>query len=85
MECRTGPEARGDGRFPLHDGRGSDANSLPSRMQPPRSPFRERLGTYLLGVAIGCVIAGFIMMGRYQAQQKRNTPAPAPSIAPQSP
>lgn len=53
-------------------------------MQPSRSPFRERLGTYLLGVAIGCVIAGFIFMGKYQAR-KRNAPPlvqPNPISAP---
>jgi hypothetical protein len=53
-------------------------------MPPPRSPFRERLGTYLLGLAIGCVIAGFIFMGKYQAR-KRQTPAavqPNPVSAP---
>jgi hypothetical protein len=39
--------------------------------EPPRTPIRERLGTYLLGVAIGCMIVGFIFYGRYQEKQRR--------------
>ena len=39
--------------------------------EPPRTPLRERLGTYLLGVAIGCMIVGFIFYGRYQEKQRR--------------
>jgi hypothetical protein len=38
---------------------------------PSRSPFRERLGTYFLGVAIGCMIAGFIFYGRYQEKKRQ--------------
>lgn len=45
--------------------------------QPPRSPFRERVGTYLLGVAIGCVIVGFILMGRYQSMRQQAAQQPA--------
>lgn len=48
-------------------------------MNPPsRSPLRERLGTYFLGVAIGCVLVGFIFMGRYQAKQRQAANSPAP-------
>ena len=36
-----------------------------------RSPFRERLGTYFVGVALGCMIAGFILFGRSQAKQRQ--------------
>ncbi len=36
-----------------------------------RSPFRERLGTYLMGVAIGCMIVGFMLYGRSQAKQRQ--------------
>ncbi|MBX3377924.1 MAG: hypothetical protein KF678_13085 [Phycisphaeraceae bacterium] len=49
-------------------------------MSPPRSPLRERLGVYLLGVAIGCVISGLILMGRHQAKQG---PPPSPPEVPQ--
>lgn len=36
-----------------------------------RSAFRERLGTYLMGVALGCMIVGFIFYGRFQAKQRQ--------------
>jgi hypothetical protein len=51
-------------------------------MPAPRSPFRERLGTYLLGVAIGCVIAGFIVMGKYQAKKRQTGPPASLQSAP---
>lgn len=36
-----------------------------------RSAFRERLGTYFVGVALGCMIVGFILLGRSQAKQRQ--------------
>jgi hypothetical protein len=40
---------------------------------PPqdRSPFRERLGMYVLGIAIGCVILGLIFTMRNQAARRQ--------------
>ncbi len=52
-------------------------------MNPPASTsaFRERLGMYLLGIAIGCAILGFIFSMRRQAMQQpgAQNPAPPPS------
>jgi hypothetical protein len=36
----------------------------------PREKFRERLGYYLMGVAIGCMVLGFAWMARKQAAQR---------------
>jgi len=44
-----------------------------------RSAFRERLGMYLLGLAIGLVIMGFMFMARQNAARQRlqhSQPAP---------
>lgn len=46
-----------------------------------RSAFRERLGTYLLGLAIGCCIVGFIFYGRYQAKQRQAAQQTPPASA----
>lgn len=54
----------------------------PAPPSPPRSPFRERLGTYFLGVAIGCMIAGMIFYGRYQEKQRRAAVEAAQSSSP---
>jgi hypothetical protein len=35
------------------------------------STMRERVGVYVLGVAIGLVIVGLMVMGRYQAHQRQ--------------
>ena len=43
-----------------------------------RSAFRERLGTYLLGVAIGLILLGFFWAARYQAAQHRAQTPPSP-------
>jgi hypothetical protein len=40
-------------------------------MRRSGSSLRERLGVYLLGVAIGLTIVGMIFMARYQAQQRQ--------------
>ncbi len=36
-----------------------------------RSVWRERLGTYLLGVAIGLMLVGALLWGRYRAGQQQ--------------
>lgn len=51
-----------------------------------RRRFRERAGTYLLGVAIGCMLAGVLLMSRWMVikrerdleAQKQQGAAPAP-------
>ena len=48
----------------------------------PRVGFRERLGMYVLGIAIGCAILGVIYMMRPQTQRQPAagaTPSPPPS------
>jgi hypothetical protein len=35
------------------------------------STLRERIGVYILGVAIGLLIVGVLLMARYQAHQRR--------------
>lgn len=52
-------------------------------MPMSRSPFRERLGMYLLGVAIGLMILGFIYMARQRAAQRRPPPSPQAPASPQ--
>ncbi len=47
-----------------------------------RSAFRERLGTYLMGVAIGCMIVGFMLYGRSQAKQRQAAERAAQQIQP---
>jgi len=37
---------------------------------------RERIGTYALGVALGCVIAGFIFVNRSREKSARATSNP---------
>jgi hypothetical protein len=41
--------------------------------------FRERLGTYLLGVAIGLTLLGFLYMARWQASQRQQVGQGAPA------
>jgi hypothetical protein len=48
----------------------------------PSSAFRERLAYYLLGVAISCVLLGFLWAARYQAAQRRAAQSAAPAAAP---
>ncbi len=43
-----------------------------------RAAFRERLGMYILGIAIGCVILGIIFTMRSQALRQQGAP-PAPA------
>jgi hypothetical protein len=54
-----------------------------------RARFRERLGTYLIGVAIGCMIVGVLLMNRQRMAQReaarraaQEPPASAPGAAP---
>jgi uncharacterized integral membrane protein len=55
--------------------------------QHGKREFRERLGVYLLGVAIGCMILGIIFMNRQIMRQRRAAqraaehaqPAPRPA------
>lgn len=48
-----------------------------------RPVWRERLGTYLLGVAIGLVLVGVLLWGRAQAIRGHPPPpAAAPSTTP---
>src|SRR5262249_31390954 len=61
-----------------------DQRSTIRHMPPPdeRAAFRQRLGTYLLGVAIGLVILGFYWQARraavrQQALQQQAAPSPA--------
>jgi hypothetical protein len=41
--------------------------------------FRERLGTYLLGVAIGLTLLGFLYMAKWQSAQRRQAGQGAPA------
>lgn len=53
--------------------------------EPPlgdRPVWRERLGTYLLGVAIGLVLVGVLLWGRAQAIRRQPPPPPGPSAVP---
>lgn len=42
-----------------------------------RPVWRERLGVYLLGVAIGLVLVGTLLWGRYQAAKRERSRAEA--------
>ncbi len=55
---------------------GTDQGPIPAgrRAAVPahdRPVWRERIGVYLLGVAIGLVLVGVLLWGRYQAGQRR--------------
>ncbi len=45
------------------------------------STFRERLGVYLVGVALGCLILGMFWSARKRAAQQQAQPA-SPPVAP---
>lgn len=48
-----------------------------------RPVWRERIGTYLLGVAIGLLLVGVLLWGRYQAAlRQRQAPQGAPTSQP---
>jgi hypothetical protein len=65
--------------------------------RPSKATFRRRLGLYLLGVAIGCMMLGLFWQQRAMQQQRQSrqqllqtapveTPAPsAPAPAPSAP
>ncbi len=42
---------------------------------------RGRLGTYLLGLAIGCTLVGMLLYGRYQAAKREQARAEAARAA----
>ncbi|MFN0012264.1 MAG: hypothetical protein ACKVS8_11545 [Phycisphaerales bacterium] len=48
--------------------------------QHSRSSFRERLGYYALGIAIGLVIVGMMYMGRSAAKARQDATR-APSVS----
>lgn len=54
---------------------------------PPAPPFgdrpvwRERIGTYLLGVGIGLILVGFLLWGRYQSAQRQHAAEAAEKAA----
>jgi|GEM_PF-1454779 len=55
--------------------------SNPHAPPPTRSTFFERLGVYMLGIALGLVLLGFFQAGRRRAaqrQQKQHIVQPAP-------
>ncbi|MFM9995751.1 MAG: hypothetical protein ACKVU4_08125 [Phycisphaerales bacterium] len=70
------------GRRPIPPGR----RPVPAGVEPAfgdRPVWRERIGTYLLGVAIGLVLVGTLLWGRYQAaQRQQQAPAGAPTSQP---
>lgn len=60
------------------------------RLSGPKrgNPWRERIGLYLLGVSIGLVLAGTILMARYnslrreEAERQRQSQPAAPPAPP---
>jgi hypothetical protein len=52
------------------------------RTSPARSRFRERLGYYLLGVAIGCVLLGSALASRQMSKRNAAQPPPATRTTP---
>ncbi len=49
-----------------------------------RRVLRERIGTYALGVAIGCVLVGLLLQARYRMiERERRTEAAARSASPE--
>jgi hypothetical protein len=46
------------------------------------TPFRKRVGYYLFGVAIGCVVAGMILSARARLRPKGPVVTPATTSAP---
>ena len=48
----------------------------------PRSSVREKIGYYLLGLAIGCVLLGVLIVGRRGATRPPPAGAPAQTPAP---
>lgn len=51
----------------------------------PSSQWRERLGTYGLGVLIGVVLVYMIMQARSQSRQAQSAPPPAAQQPPGAP
>lgn len=68
-----------------------DPNWRPEGAPPEGNRFFQKLGVYLLGVAIGFAFLGWVQYRKHQArqsqpvQQTETTPAPQPHTSPADP